>query len=248
MIAVASLLRRLGPLDLRNVRRDPLLAWIAILPIFLALLYGAVVPWLRGVLLENFGFELTPYYPLIMSTFVTAAPGVVGMVIGFLLIDERDGGVLQAIAVTAVGPSDYLLYRLVVPVAAGFLMTVACYPLVGITPLPLLDLLAIAAVGSLVAAPTALFLASFAENKVAGFALVKISNTVNMVPIAAWFFDVPLQWIAGLIPGYWPMKMLWLAAAGEPYGGYAAGGVAVTVAVSWWLMQRFRRRIDRASF
>jgi fluoroquinolone transport system permease protein len=248
MSAIGSLLRRLGPLDLRSVRRDPLLAWVAVLPIFLALLYGTFVPWLRELLLERFGFELAPYYPLIMSTFVTAAPGVVGMVIGFLLIDERDAGVLRAIAVTAVGPSDYLLYRLVAPVAVGFVMTVLCYPLIGLTPLPLLDLLAIAAVGSLVAPPTALFLAAFAENKVAAFALVKISNTLNMMPIAAWFFDIPLQWLAGVIPGYWPMKMLWQAAAGESYGGYAVGGVAAAVAVSWWLMRRFRRRLDRAAF
>ncbi|MFN2442322.1 MAG: ABC transporter [Thermoanaerobaculia bacterium] len=248
MIAnVVLLLRKLGPLDVRNIRRDPLLVWVALLPPALALIYGLLVPRLRELLLHEFQFDLAPFYPLIMSTFVTAAPGMIGMVIGFLLLDERDDGVLTAIGVTAVGPADYLAYRLSVPMIAGWLMTVACYPLAGLAPLPLVDLVAIAAVAALSAPIVALFLATFAENKVSGFAMVKVSNTINMAPVAAWFFDPPLQWIVGIVPAYWPMKMLWLAAERERYAAYAAAGVAVNILVMLWFMRRFRHRIDRAS-
>jgi fluoroquinolone transport system permease protein len=248
MAPVLTLLRRIGPLDLRNIRRDPLLAWVVLLPPALALVYGALVPRLRELFLQRLDFDLEPFYPLIMSTFVTAAPGIIGMVVGFLLIDERDDGVLTAIGVTAVGPTEYLAYRLSLPMLAGWIMTVACYPLAGLTPLPLADLVAIAGVASLSAPIMALFLAVFAENKVTGFAMVKVSNTINIAPVAAWFVDPPLQWIAGMVPPYWPMKMLWLAATGKRYTPFVVGGVVVSLLMMSWLLRLFRRRIDRASF
>ena len=44
---IATLIRSLGPVDLRNIRRDPLLAWVGLLPFALALVYRLFVPWLR---------------------------------------------------------------------------------------------------------------------------------------------------------------------------------------------------------
>ena len=43
---------------------------------------------------------------------------------------------------------------------------------------------------------TALFLVTFAENKVTGLALIKILNTVNMLPVLAYFVPEPWQWAA----------------------------------------------------
>jgi fluoroquinolone transport system permease protein len=54
----------LGPLDLKNIRRDSLLAWILVLPILLALGFRFAVPPLTSWLNERFAFDLTPYYPL----------------------------------------------------------------------------------------------------------------------------------------------------------------------------------------
>lgn len=238
-----NVFRALAPVDAKNVARDPLLAWIGILPFVLALLYR-LVPLLREALLARFAFDLEPYYPLIAGTFVTSAPGIAGMVVGFLLLDERDDGVLAAIAVTPVAPSSYFAYRLAAPAAVGFLTTVAAYPIIGFLPLPLADLLTIAALASPIAPFTALFLASFAENKVAGFAMVKVLNLIGIAPVAAWWFDEPLQWLAGIAPSYWPMKILWLAAARRGWGGYAIGGMIATAVILAMLLARFRRRTE----
>jgi hypothetical protein len=115
--------------------------------------------------------------------------------------------------------------------------------LIGLTTLPFTTLLAIAAVAGVSAPLLALVLASAAPNKVAGFAVVKVLNGVNLLPIAAFFLPVPLQYIAGVVPTYWPMRALWSAAAGEPYLGYLAIG-AIAGALSVGLAARvFEQRL-----
>jgi fluoroquinolone transport system permease protein len=67
---------------------------------------------------------------------------------------------------------------------------------------------------------------------VAGFAVVKVLNAVNLLPIVAYFVPRPVQFGAGIFPTYWPMRALWSAAIGEAFGRYLlVGGVASVVAL-----------------
>jgi len=231
----AAALRVLVHADSRLLWRDPLLGWILLLPVGLAVLLRILVPWMGEALLGANGFDLAPYHPLIMSGYLMTAPGIVGMVIGFLLLDERDGRTLMALRVTPLSMRRYLAYRIALPLIVGTLATLACYPLIGITPLPFTTLLALTPVAGLWAPLLALVLATAAPNKVAGFAVVKVLNSVNLLPIAAFFLPVPIQYAAGILPAYWPMRAFWSAAAGAPFGPYlaigaAAGALAIGVA------------------
>jgi fluoroquinolone transport system permease protein len=85
--------------DSRLLWRDPLLGWV-LLPVGLALLLRVLVPRAGEALLAAGGFDLAPYYSLIMGGYLMTAPGIVGMVIGFLLLDERDARTLTALRVT----------------------------------------------------------------------------------------------------------------------------------------------------
>lgn len=240
---LASVLRFAGPVDLRNLRRDDFLLWIGLAPFLLALLFRFAVPPLAGLLDRELGFDLAPYHGLLMSFFVLMAPSMIGWVTGFLLLDERDSGVLTALLVTPLPPAAYLLYRIGTPLLLGFAVTVVCYPLAGLAPLPLAALLAVSLVASLTGPAVALFLAAFAENKVAGFALVKVLNTLTMIPIAAYFLRPPWQLAAGIVPTYWPMKMIWLATEGRGSLLYALAGVGVYAAVIVLLLRRFQTRM-----
>ncbi|NJN44259.1 MAG: hypothetical protein HC806_05750 [Anaerolineae bacterium] len=60
-----------------------------------------------------------------------------------------------------------------------------------------------------------LSLASFAQNKVQGFALMKLIGIVLFVPILAYFAPDGWELAFGLVPTYWPMKVYWLLYAGE---------------------------------
>ena len=148
-----------------------------------------------------------------MGGYLMTAPGIVGMVIGFLLLDERDAHTLTALRVTPLSIRGYLAYRLTMPLLLATASTMLGYVLIGFAPLPFSALLAISAVGALSAPLLTLVLATAAPNKVAGLAVVKVLNGLNLLPVAAFFLPMPLQYVAGIIPTYWPMRALWSAAA-----------------------------------
>ena len=94
--------RALVRADSRSLWRDPLLGWVLFLPVVLAIFLRVVVPRAGQLLLTTTGFDLAPLHPLIMGGYLMTAPGIVGMVIGFLLLDERDGRTLMALRLAVV--------------------------------------------------------------------------------------------------------------------------------------------------
>ena len=231
--------------DSRLLWRDPLFGWILLLPFSVALLLRIVVPRIGEAIDASNGFDLAPYHPLIMGAYLMTVPGIVGMIIGFLLLDERDARTLTALRVTPLSMRRYLAYRITVPLVAGTLATLAGYPLAGLSPLPLRDLAPIALVAGLWAPLLALLLATAAPNKVAGFALVKVLNSINLIPIASFFVPVPFQYAAGILPGYWPMRALWSAATGGSYGSHLVVGAVISVLAITATAALFDRRLLR---
>jgi len=215
--------RALAAADSRILLRDPLLGWVLLLPLSVALMLRVLIPPIANALAGN-GFRLEPYYPLIMSGYLMTAPGIVGMVVGFMLLDERDSRTFSALRVTPLSIRRYLGYRLTVPLIAGTLMTLLAYPLAGLTPMPLQGLLPITIVGGMSAPTLALVLAIAAPNKVAGFAVVKVLNIINLLPLIAYFVPMPAQMFAGILPAFWPMRAFWAAADGTSVLPFLIGG------------------------
>ena len=230
----ASAWRALAAADARVLLRDPLLGWVFLLPIGLALLLRVLIPAIGSALAPS-GFRLEPYHPLIMSGYLMTAPGIVGMVVGFLLLDERDGRTLSALRVTPLSMRAYLAYRVAGPLVAGTAATLVGYPLVGLTPL--------AAVAALSAPTLALLLPIAAPNKVAGFAVVKVMNVVSLLPVVAYFMPTPIQFVAGILPTFWPMRALWAAAEGGPHLLYVMVGTVVSAIVIAVAAAIFERRL-----
>ena len=123
-----EVIRALGPIDARNITRDSMLRWLVVLTPGMGLLFRFAVPLATEVLDRELGFDLLPYYPLVMSFIGVIAAGIVGTVIGFLLLDQRDDQTLTALLVTPLSLNDYVAYRLTVPMVVGVLMTMIMFP------------------------------------------------------------------------------------------------------------------------
>ena len=244
MIAI-GLLRRLGPSDIRNLVRDQLLLSSLALPIAVALLLRIAVPALGTSLSQRVGFDLTTYYPLVAGAYGLVAPAVVGFVCGFMWLDERDDRVLDALRVTPVSLTSLLIYRLASAMVIGYLMTLAGYGLLGFIRLPLWSLIVSAALAAWTAPVLAMFLAAFAADKVAGFALAKLFMALSNVALVAWFITMPWQVLAGVTPSYWPMKVIWQVEADAPWLGYALAGMAFNVGAALLLLRRLRLVLSR---
>ena len=237
-----ALLRALTGTELRNVRRDSMLSWLAAFPILTALLLGWLVPLTDA----NLEVDLRPYYLLIMSVHaVLAAPVLIGFIVGMLLLDERDDGTLQAIRVTPLPMSRYLAWKLCLPVAVTTVLTLVGIRLADLIPFQF-NYAAPALVGALWAPLLALAMVTFAKNKLQGFVLMRVLNLLILIPIAAWFLEAHWDPLLMVFPAFWPLKAFQLAARGESYLPHCVIGAIYYAALTVWLYRRCRQVLGRA--
>jgi fluoroquinolone transport system permease protein len=206
-----QVLKGLGPMDAKSIGRDALLRWVILLPILIALMARWFLPALLQQAETIIGLDLLPYYaPVMAYVLLLLVPNLVGFVTGFLLLDQRDDRTLYALQVTPLSLNGYLVYRLAMPVLLSFLLTLIVLPVSGLVPFNW-PLLLIAAISAAPMAPIfALTLAAVSQNKVQGFALMKMSGIVLLPPLAAYFIEADWQLLLGLVPTYWPAKTLWV--------------------------------------
>jgi fluoroquinolone transport system permease protein len=166
-----------------------------------------------------------------------------GTVIGFLLLDQKDDRTLSALQVTPLTTGGYLAYRMGIPLALSVLMTPVALELSGLAT-PSLWRQLVASIGAAPIAPAyALLLATFARNKVQGFALVKAAGALNWPPVLAYFVDSGWQWAFGLCPTYWSAKLYWELDAGSPRSWLV---LPAAIACLGLLIAALLRRFDRA--
>jgi len=177
-----------------------------------------------------------------MSVVLLMTPMLAGIVIGFLLLDQRDDQTLTALQVTPLTLNGYLVYRISLPMALSLAITLLIFPLAGLAEIGWGSLL----LAALSAAPLAPFyarvLAAFPANKVQGFALAKAQGVLLVPPLLAYFVSPPWQWVFGLIPLYWPVKLFWMLHAAEPgYLFYLMIGLLNQFLLLIVLLHRFNR-------
>lgn len=203
-------LRALGTIDARSIARDSLLRWMVVLAPAIGLFFRFGAPRIDGTLERELGFDLTPYFPLLMSFLPLIAAGMAGTVAGFLLLDQRDDQTLTAILVTPLRLGGYLRYRLTAVILLSAALGSIMVPLAGLSETSLLQVVLSASVAAPLAPIYALFLGTFAANKVQGFALAKAIGVVLVPCVAAYFVTGPWQSAFGVVPHYWALKVFWL--------------------------------------
>ena len=246
MPGLATVIRALGPIDVKSVGRDSMLRWLIGMPVVFALAFRWGIPGLDSWLGERYGFDLAPYYPLLMSFLVLMVPTLMGSVVGFLLLDERDDHTLSAIQVTPLTVEGYLAYRIAVPMVVSLPVMVASIAIADLVTMEPGLALAAATQAAPVAPLYALFVAAFASNKVQGFALLKGAGILTWPPLIAWFVSSPWQVAFGVDPLYWPVKLFWMLEAGDPGAWlYFLAGLAYQSLMVAMLIRRFKTVISR---
>jgi fluoroquinolone transport system permease protein len=239
--------RTLGAIDRINIGRDPLLRGLIVMPLVIALVVRWAMPPLLSRLEVLLGTALLPHFePVVGYALLTLVPILAGALIGFLLLDQRDDGTLTALRVTPLPLAGYLGYRLAVPMLLSVVLTLAIFPAARMTGLGPAALLVLSAGAAPFAPVFALFVGSFAANKVQGFALMKASNLVLIVPLVAYFMPSRWELALGVVPTYWPAKAYWLLLSGDAAAWlYLAVGIVYQAALIVLLLRRLSRVMSR---
>ncbi|CAN5764211.1 multidrug ABC transporter permease [soil metagenome] len=235
-------LRAFGMNDLKSVKRDPLLIYMLIIPPIMVVAVRLIVPRLTERLIASFDIDLIPYYPMLLSFFfVLQLPLLFGLMIGLLILDERDDDTLTALRVTPISMTGYALYRGGAAIILGTVYVIIALPLTGLMPSAVRPaLLPVAILSGIMAPMFGLILATFASNKVEGLALMKALGIFLLGPLAAYFIDSDWQVLLGILPTYWPAKAFWVASEGGNFWPYVLAGLAYNLGLLAVLLRRFR--------
>lgn len=233
-------LRRLLGADARNVARDPLFAFAAVFALAPALLLRVAGPAVDAFFADQLG--LSDGTALLAPAAALTPAFMVGWMAGFVLLEERDEGVLRAVAATPVGTDGFLAYRMAVAALICLVSAPLAVAVIGVDAFaagaivsPLLGLFC-----ALQAVLIALTLASVAGNKVEGLAVTKLINLALIPPILAGL-ETSWKWLAAPIPTFW----VGLAAQAETPAALAVaavGGLVVHLAATALALRGFRRR------
>ena len=101
-----------GRNDLRTTCRDSLMVMIVVAPVIWTSAVRFLTPPVTTMLADRYGFDLVPYYPLILTGFLLLTSIIIaGGLAAFLVLDEVDAGTLTALRVTPVPLSTFFGYR-----------------------------------------------------------------------------------------------------------------------------------------
>ncbi|QFT89703.1 Fluoroquinolones export permease protein [Bacillus sp. THAF10] len=194
--------------DARLISRDGILMVGIFAPLLIAVLVRVLYPYANQLLQQFSGLVLSSYVELIMGIIFLMIPAMLGMMTGFMLLDDRDEGLLDYYAITPLQKSGYIRYRLGASFTLSFFLFFAVHVITDKVEISLFQSLIIATIFALEAPIFALLLGMLAANKVEGLALFKVMNVSIITPIIAML--VPGLWkiLFMLIPTYWPVAAL----------------------------------------
>jgi fluoroquinolone transport system permease protein len=231
--------------DARNVGRDPMLTYLPLVPFFMTLALRLLIPWVTELVARY--VDLTLYYDFIAGFLLLMTPVMVGMVAGFVLLDERDENILAAVGVTPLSKTGFLFYKMASATVLSLLLSWTLVAALGLVPLRPLRLIVPAVVAAAEAPLLALFMGAFAANKVEGLVLAKASGLLFLAPLALLFVPPGWQWLAGVIPTYWVTRCFLTLYGDRGVPGFwisAAVGLVYHAVLIVALARRFARRAE----
>ena len=232
------------PYDYKLLRGDPMLILSMAVPFILWGLMQYLFPWLGNLFLTQWSIDITSWYTSAGTFFVLLIPMMFGMVYGFILLDERDGGIITAISVTPTGKSGYLQLRLGFPLILSLLFVFMFLVLLQLTgSLGILQIILISALTASQALLLLLFLGAFADNKVMGMAIAKGFGLLLMGPVLDFVLPSPYFWIGAYSPLFWSGRAL-LAENSASFWLFFCLATIFHGALLWILFRKFISRND----
>lgn len=224
--------------DIKQIMRDPIMAMLLFAPLLLIIVFKLLMLFLVPFLAVKTGFDVTPYSAYILSFIVLINSGMLGIVTGFMMLDERDGNIAQLLEITPLGRGGYLINRLAF---ASLLSVIYCFLSIVVFNLPALPFLAILLLSALSAIYTAiigLLIFSGADDKVKGLTFAKGLNVLVLFAFSDLFALPWLTFLSWFFPPYWITMII-----KTPYS-LAIACVAFLVHAFWLgvLVFRYTRR------
>ncbi len=208
--------------DVRQIIRDPVMSSLLLAPLLLIVVSKLLLVLLVPAVAAHAGLDFTRWYVWVLVFILLLNAGMLGIVTGFMMLDDKDGNIAELMSVTPLGRSGYLLNRLFFTSGLCVIYTcLACF-ILDVALLHPLTVILLSALLALYSATIGLMLFAGAENKVKGLTYSKALNlllvfafadlfSLKWFTVVAWFF--PPYWISQLIINPFSLKVVFIAVA-----------------------------------
>ncbi len=232
------------PYDYKLLKGDPMLILSLLVPFILWALMHLLFPFLEALVMKQWSVDISPYYWQAGTFFLMLIPMMMGMVYGFILLDERDGGIITAISVTPTGKSGYLKLRMGIPLFLSFVFIILFLLLLGLTgTLNILQVIVVSVLISSQSLILLLVLGAFADNKVMGMAISKGFGILLIGPLLDFALPAPYNWSGAYSPLFWASRALHSGSQGA-FWLYAGITFLFHLLLIWILFRKFTARSD----
>lgn len=230
--------------DFKNITRDPILLLLLLSPFLLIVSIQFGLPWVEELTLSQFSFDLSIHHLFIKSFILLLTPLVIGVIVGFMLLEDRDEGVLIYYAVTPLTLVGYLIFKLASPVIISFIASFIIIAYLGASELNLFQMVPVIFMAALGALMITLIMVTFANNKVEGLAITKVTNLFLIAPIVGYIIESKWQLLLGISPPYWVSKAFMAGVEGsDNYLYYLAAGFIFHLVCIVVLLKRFNQKV-----
>lgn len=184
--------------DLQLIFRDKTLLFFALTPAFLILFISNFVPYICKIYPEIIPFQS---YILIVASLQTSI--LYGFVSSFVILEEKDEQVIQAIRILPLSTEWFIIMRLLFSTCISFISAFLMIRLGGIENIHIPYALILSFMYALIAPIITLTVSTFAKNKVEGLALFKGVDLILLLPIVSFFLDDFWQFAFYIFPTFW---------------------------------------------
>lgn len=190
--------------EFSSIIRDSMTIFFLFFPIVMGIIGYFMVPYIDTQFgADSIAGEITTLVLILMTGYIF------GAITAFTLLDDRDDQVLLALKITPYNVRKYVIAKLTISYLFGVIGTYLIMALTNFMPgVPFWHLALISLVSALQGPIVALIVNSFATNKVEGFVMMKMTGLLLMIPIAALFMTDWTELFLGIIPGFWPARLI----------------------------------------
>ncbi|MGI6561970.1 MAG: hypothetical protein ACOX3Q_05335 [Clostridia bacterium] len=208
--------------ELKTVLRDPVNLFMCLFPVIVLILSCYVFPLIMESVDPTKGMTLQITMLLLLVIILAFGSFFLAALATFLLLEQKDENTLHTIAVTPLGTSGYLKFKMtyiyivsVIGIIAILLGTKLIagdkYAIGGkslFDNINAFHILSFAVINGLFTPALGMLQAAFAKNKVEGFAFIKGTGILALIPALMILeaFQGGLQYVLGIFPNFWAIK------------------------------------------
>ena len=200
---------KLFQIGLRQVLKDGMLLVLMPAPFLVGLIFKFAIPVVNSILEERLAFSLLPWYGLVDSMLICLTPMFVAMISAFVILEERDEGIISFYQTTPIEGYSYLFARIGIPIIWAFVTTIIAATIFNISDLAFITIICSSLISSLTGIVLAMMVISIAGNRVEGLAISKLMGFSFLGHAFVWFVPTPYRYFSSFLPSFWIGELIY---------------------------------------